>query len=90
MDAIQIIEQELVSFRREQEAIAQNAQVIMGAIRGAEHLLAKLKTEAAKAAASVKTAAEEVVTDAKTVAGEVAQAVETVATEVAQTVEQAL
>ena len=49
LTAIQIIEQEIVTFFRQKEQAVANVYAVEGAIQAGQHLLAKLKAEAAKA-----------------------------------------
>jgi hypothetical protein len=49
LNAIQILEQELVSFFKQREQAVANLNAVEGAIQAAQHLLARLRAEAAKA-----------------------------------------
>ena len=51
LSAIQLIEQEIVNFSRQREQAVANVHAIEGAIQAAQHLVGKLKAEAAKAEA---------------------------------------
>lgn len=55
LTAIQIIEQEISNFFRQKEQAVANVHAVEGAIQAGQHLLAKLKAEAAKAETFVET-----------------------------------
>ena len=83
LTAIQTIEQEFQNFIRQREQAVANVHAIDGAIQAAQHLLAKLKAEEAKAAAEVKklasgavSAIEGILTEAEAKAGAVITVVE--------------
>lgn len=93
LNAIQIIEQEIANFSRQREqhmmSVQQaqaNVHAAEGAIQGAQHLLVRLRAEAAKAEAEAKKLADEVKTDVV----EAVAAVEGGAKEVVAAVEKAL
>ena len=54
LNAIQVIEQEIGNFFRQKEQAVANVHAVEGAIQAAQHLLARLKQEAAKAEAEVE------------------------------------
>ena len=54
LTSIQIIEQELMGFVKQREQAVANVHAVEGAIQAAQHLLAKLKAEVAKAEAEVE------------------------------------
>ncbi len=54
LTAIQRIEQEIVAFIKQREQAVANVHAVEGAIQAAQHLVAVLKAEEAKAAAEVK------------------------------------
>ena len=54
LTSIQIIEQELGGFFKQREQAVANVHAVEGAIQAAQHLLAKLKAEVAKAEAEVE------------------------------------
>lgn len=56
LNAIQLIEQEVVNFVKQREQAVANVHAIEGAIQAAQHLLAKLRAEEAKAVAEIKSA----------------------------------
>jgi len=75
--AIQLIEQELANFFKQAEVAAKNAEqavanthAVQGAIQATQHLLGKLKAEAAKAEAEAKKLAGEAEAEAKKLVGE--------------------
>ena len=61
LTAIQIIEQEIGNFFKQREQALANVHAVDGAIQAGQHLLAKLKAEAAKAETFVETEAKKVV-----------------------------
>ena len=70
--AIELIEEDIVSYLRQKEQAIFNLHLVEGAIQGARSLITRLKAEAAKAeveskkiGAEVEHVAETVVTDAK-------------------------
>jgi hypothetical protein len=65
LTAIQLIEQELGNFIKQREQAVANVHAVEGAIQAAQHLLAKLKQEAAKAEAVVEKVADNVIEFAK-------------------------
>jgi 3-oxoacyl-ACP reductase-like protein len=73
LNAIQLIEQELVAYIRQREQQIANLHAIEGAIQGAQKLLGKLKAEAVKAVAEVEKVAGEVETEVVKEAGNVVQ-----------------
>ena len=52
LTAIQLIEKEINNFIQQRESAIANLRMIEGAIQGAQHLIGKLRGEAAKAAAA--------------------------------------
>ena len=54
LNAIQIIEQEVGNFIKQREQAVANVHAVEGAIQAAQHLVAKLKAEAAKAEGEVE------------------------------------
>jgi hypothetical protein len=54
LNAIQRIEQELITFMRQREQAVANVHAIDGAIQAAQHIVAVLKGEEAKAATAVE------------------------------------
>jgi hypothetical protein len=54
LNAIQRIEQELITFMRQREQAVANVHAIDGAIQAAQHIIAVLKAEEAKAATAVE------------------------------------
>lgn len=66
LNAIQIIEQEVAGFIKQREQAIANVHAVEGAIQAAQHLLGRLKAEAAKAEAAVATEVQEVVTEVGT------------------------
>ena len=71
LNSIQLIEQEIVGFFKQKEQAIANLHALDGAIQAAQHLVAVLKTAAAKAEAEAVKIAGEVKTDAEKVATEV-------------------
>lgn len=78
LNAIQLIEQELVNFFKQKEAAVKQAEqaianthAIDGAIQGAQHLLAKLRQAAAAAEAEVVKLATEAKAEVEKIATEV-------------------
>ena len=71
LNAIQIIEQDIVRFFQQKEQAIANVHAIEGAIQATQHLLARLKAEALKAETEAKKLAGEAETEVKTVVGEV-------------------
>ena len=61
LNAIQIIEQEIGNFIKQREQAVANVHAIEGAIQAAQHLLGRLKQEAARAEAAVAGEVEKVV-----------------------------
>jgi len=84
--AIQIIEQELANFIQQHAQAISKVHAIEGAIQGAQHLLGKLKAEAAKAEAATKAA----VSDLEKEAGQVENDVKTEASKVTEFVKKEL
>lgn len=60
LNALQMIEQDIVTFFKQREAAVANVHAIDGAIQAYQQLSAKLKAEFAKAEAEVKKIASEV------------------------------
>jgi len=54
LNAIQVVEKELLGFRTQREQAVANVHAVDGAIQAAQHLLALLKVEAAKAETEVE------------------------------------
>jgi hypothetical protein len=54
LNAIQLIEQEIGNFLKQREQAIANVHAVDGAIQAAQHLVAKLKAEAAKAEVEVE------------------------------------
>ena len=52
--AIEIIEQEIITFIKQREQAVANVHAVEGALQGAQHLIAKLKAEEAKAETETK------------------------------------
>ena len=73
LNAIQLIEQELVGFFKQREQAIANVHAVDGAIQGAQRLLGILKAEAAKAEAEVVKLAGEAETEAKKLVGDVVE-----------------
>ena len=71
LNAIQIIEQEIVNFIKQREQAIANVHAVDGAIQAAQHLLARLKAEAAKAEAEAKKLLGEAEIEVEKVEGEV-------------------
>lgn len=59
MNAIQLIEHELMGFIKQREQAVANVHAIEGAIQAAQHLLGKLRAEFAKAEAEASKVVEE-------------------------------
>jgi hypothetical protein len=64
-NAIQLIEQELVGFFKQKEQYVANVHAVDGAIQATQHLLGKLRAEAAKAEAEAKKLLDEASAEAK-------------------------
>ena len=86
LSGIQVIEQELANFARQEEAAISQLHAIKGAIQAANFLLSRLKQEAAKAEAI----AEAELVKAKTAVAPVVATVEAEAKKVVADVESAL
>ena len=54
LNAIQLIEQEILGFVKQREQAIANVHAVDGAIQAAQHLVAKLRAEAARAEAEAK------------------------------------
>ena len=65
LNAIQLIEQELSTFFKQREQAIANVHAVDGAIQATQHLLGKLKVEAAKAEAEAKKLLGEAETEVK-------------------------
>lgn len=81
-NAIQVLESEIVNFMRQREQAVANVHAIDGAIQAAQHILARLRAEAAKAEALFKKAAVDVEAEGKKVATAVETEVKDVVREV--------
>lgn len=81
LNAIQILEQELVNYLQQREQAIANVHAIDGAIQSAKGLIARFKTEAAKAEAAAKTAVSTVEADASKAASTVEADVKNVVAE---------
>jgi nucleoside diphosphate kinase len=71
LTAIQILEQELVNFMKQREQAVANVHAVEGAIQAAQHLIGKLKAEAAAAETEAKKLFDEAEAEAKKVFGDV-------------------
>jgi hypothetical protein len=63
LNAIQVIEQEIGNFTKQHVQAIANVHAVEGAIQAAQHLLARLKAEAAKAEVEVEKVVELVKTE---------------------------
>ena len=85
LNAIQLIEQELSTFFKQREQAIANVHAVDGAIQATQHLLGKLRAEAAKAEAEAKKLLGEAETEVKeavtAVAGEVSKGIHVVEAE---------
>ena len=66
LTSIQIIEQEIGNFIKQREQAVANVHAVEGAIQAAQHLLGRLKQEAAKAEAEAKKLLGEAETEVET------------------------
>lgn len=73
LNAIQIIEQEIQNFERQRQQHVANVHAAEGAIQASQHLLNRLKAEAAKAEAEVGVVADSVAVDGLKVAEKVVE-----------------
>lgn len=94
LNAIQIVEQEIGNFFKQREQAVANVHAVDGAIQAAQHLLARLKAEAAKAEVEAKkllnaaeTKIEGIVGDVEAEGKKVAGAVESKVTSIVRDVE---
>jgi len=76
LNAIQVIEQEIVNFAKQREQAIANVHAVDGAIQAAQHLKSLLIAEAAKAETAVKNAVGTLVKDVEAVATKVETAFE--------------
>ena len=76
LNAIQVVEKELLGFRTQREQAVANVHAVDGAIQASQHLLATLKAEAAKAETEVKAAVENGIHLVEKVAEKIEAAVE--------------
>lgn len=70
LTAIQIVEQEIAGFIQQREQALSQVQAVSGALQGAQHLLARLKQEVARAEAEAQKLLTEALADTKHVVGE--------------------